>query len=90
MKPPPPMLPACGCTTASANPVATAASTALPPCFMMSTPACDASSDDAGHHGVVRVGRTQGRAQGGTRQPSHNQQPSEQDTEGSHELKANL
>ena len=31
MKPPPPMLPAVGCVTASANPVAMAASTALPP-----------------------------------------------------------
>src|SRR5687767_10886686 len=30
MKPPPPMLPALGCVTASANAVATAASTALP------------------------------------------------------------
>ena len=42
MKPPPPMLPANGCTTASANPVATAASTALPPFFNIDTPACDA------------------------------------------------
>ncbi len=31
MNPPPPMLPAEGCVTASANPVAMAASTALPP-----------------------------------------------------------
>ena len=32
MKPPPPILPACGCVTAIAKPTATAASTALPPC----------------------------------------------------------
>ena len=38
MKPPPPMLPACGCVTASAKPTATAASTALPPRFRISTP----------------------------------------------------
>src|SRR5580704_10637022 len=44
MNPPPPIFPAAGCTTASANPVATAASTALPPACMISTPARDASS----------------------------------------------
>ncbi len=38
MKPPPPMLPASGFTTASANEVAIAASTALPPACRMSTP----------------------------------------------------
>src|SRR5260221_10981960 len=38
MNPPPPMLPASGCTTASAKPTATAASIALPPRFMMSRP----------------------------------------------------
>src|SRR5215831_17958339 len=38
MKPPPPMLPANGYVTASAKPVATAASTALPPRTMMSRP----------------------------------------------------
>src|SRR3989449_2005421 len=43
MKPPPPMLPASGSTTSSANATATAASIALPPCFRMSTPTCDAS-----------------------------------------------
>src|SRR5262249_39748023 len=37
-KPPPPMLPAKGYVTASAKPVATAASTALPPRAMMSRP----------------------------------------------------
>src|SRR5229473_3981410 len=42
MKPPPPILPAWGCTTANANPVATAASMALPPRFMISTPASEA------------------------------------------------
>ena len=38
MKPPPPRLPASGCTTARANPTATAASTALPPRRRMSRP----------------------------------------------------
>ena len=38
MKPPPPRLPASGWTTARANPTATAASTALPPCRRMSRP----------------------------------------------------
>src|SRR4051812_13262510 len=42
MKPPPPRLPAAGQVTAIASAVATAASTALPPFFMMSTPTCDA------------------------------------------------
>src|ERR1700722_3082426 len=44
MNPPPPMLPAGECTTARANPVATAASTALPPACMISAPACEASA----------------------------------------------
>src|SRR5881394_771038 len=43
-KPPPPMLPAVGCTTASANAVATAASTAVPPSLMTSAPMRDAVS----------------------------------------------
>src|SRR5579863_8903341 len=43
MNPPPPMFPASGSTTASANATATAASTAFPPRFMISTPASDAS-----------------------------------------------
>src|SRR5438128_2534078 len=38
MNPPPPILPAAGYVTARANAVATAASTALPPCFKTSTP----------------------------------------------------
>src|SRR5687767_10682543 len=42
MNPPPPMLPADGCVTASANAVATAASTALPPRRRMSAPISDA------------------------------------------------
>src|SRR5262245_17726632 len=42
MKPPPPMLPAVGCTTASASAVATAASIALPPSLSTSAPICDA------------------------------------------------
>src|SRR5579864_1700530 len=44
MKPPPPMLRAGGCTTARANPVATAASTALPPACIMSTPTSEAKA----------------------------------------------
>ena len=44
MKPPPPMLPAVGCTTASANAVATAASTAVPPSLITSAPMRDAIS----------------------------------------------
>src|SRR3984957_19646290 len=43
MNPPPPMLPAEGSTTASANARATAAATAFPPRFRISTPACDPS-----------------------------------------------
>src|SRR5438445_569542 len=39
MNPPPPMFPACGCTTAKANPAATAASMAFPPLRITSTPA---------------------------------------------------
>src|SRR5258708_2304022 len=39
MNPPPPIFPAAGSTTASANATATAASTALPPRFRISTPA---------------------------------------------------
>src|SRR5438094_961686 len=42
MKPPPPMLPAYGCVTASAKPTATAASTALPPAWRISSPASEA------------------------------------------------
>src|ERR1035437_2606162 len=41
-KPPPPRLPAAGCTTARAKPVATAASTALPPARSVSRPASEA------------------------------------------------
>ena len=41
-KPPPPRLPAAGCTTASAKPVATAASTAFPPARNISRPASEA------------------------------------------------
>ena len=44
MNPPPPRLPASGFTTASASPVATAASTALPPAARISTPTRDANS----------------------------------------------
>src|SRR5262249_16440796 len=44
MNPPPPMLPAVGCVTASANAVATTASIALPPSLMTSAPILDAIS----------------------------------------------
>src|SRR6185503_7835169 len=44
MKPPPPRFPAAGCVTASANATAIAASTALPPRFMISTPTREATS----------------------------------------------
>ena len=46
MNPPPPMLPANGCVTASAKAVATAASTALPPAASTPAPRSDAMSDD--------------------------------------------
>ena len=45
MKPPPPMLPALGCVTASANAVATAASTAFPPRASTAAPASHAGAD---------------------------------------------
>ena len=38
MKPPPPIFPALGNTTAKASPVATAASTAFPPCLRIEAP----------------------------------------------------
>src|SRR5690349_18175935 len=44
MNPPPPMLPAVGCVTASAKAVATAASTAVPPSLIASAPMRDAIS----------------------------------------------
>src|SRR5688500_13492708 len=45
MNPPPPMLPAVGCVTASANAVATAASTAFPPRCRMLAPTSEAMAD---------------------------------------------
>src|SRR5262245_51178919 len=45
MKPPPPMFPALGCVTASANAVATAASTALPPFARIAAPASQAGDE---------------------------------------------
>src|SRR6185503_7964616 len=45
MKPPPPMFPALGCVTASANAVATAASTALPPFARIAAPTSDAGAE---------------------------------------------
>ena len=53
MKPPPPRLPAAGCTTARAKPVATAASTALPPCSRMLTPGIGGEVMHADHHPVA-------------------------------------
>src|SRR5207247_1381751 len=44
MNPPPPMLPASGSTTVSANPTPTAASMAFPPCLMISIPTSLASA----------------------------------------------
>ena len=72
MKPPPPMLPANGCVTASANAVATAASTALPPFVRMAAPMSDATSDAetttpaGGWHAEIRTGlaRLGGRREG--------------------------
>ena len=49
-KPPPPMLPAVGCVTASANAVATAASMALPPRARIAAPASHAGADGADDH----------------------------------------
>src|SRR5688500_20174424 len=45
MKPPPPMLPAAGCVTASANAVATVASIALPPVARIDAPASHAGAE---------------------------------------------
>src|SRR6516225_646995 len=45
MNPPPPILPALGCVTASANAVATAASTAFPPRARIAAPASQAGDD---------------------------------------------
>src|SRR5262249_9573440 len=69
MNPPPPRLPAPGQVTASANAVATAASTALPPFFKISMPTLDAIGstdttaafgyDDAGPSGLARYTDTE-------------------------------
>ena len=61
MKPPPPMLPASGYTTASANSVATAASTALPPRCRISLPTRARDRRVAHDH---RVSRDERRAAG--------------------------
>src|SRR5262245_22592950 len=59
MKPPPPMLPAVGCVTASANAVATTASIALPPSLITSAPIreaislCDATMPRCARTGTV-------------------------------------
>src|SRR5215475_2318799 len=63
MKPPPPRLPAPGQVTASANAVATAASTALPPFFKISMPTFEASgSTDTTAACVYDAGCTSGLA----------------------------
>ena len=66
MNPPPPILPAEGQTTASANPTATAASTAFPPRFRTSTPTREAIS--LTEETIPRFPRTGGRAAASTRE----------------------
>ena len=61
MKPPPPRLPARGSVTASANPTATAASTALPPRFKMSTPIARRFAFLRDDHAVLRQNRQNAR-----------------------------
>ena len=60
MKPPPPMLPALGCVTASANPTATAASMALPPFFKTCKPGFGGVAFAGNHHAVARAHRLRG------------------------------
>ena len=64
MKPPPPMLPAVGWTTASAKAVATAASTAVPPAAMTSAPILDAALVLRRDHAALRPGRHRAGAEG--------------------------
>ena len=77
MKPPPPMLPALGCVTASANAVATAASTAMPPLARTAAPASQAGADvqttspSFDEHAVVRRRGERGR---GRKRSSDDQQ----------------
>src|SRR6516225_11752095 len=47
MNPPPPMFPVAGCVTARAKAVAIAASTALPPCCRIASPAAAPGSETA-------------------------------------------
>ena len=54
MNPPPPMLPALGCVTASANAVATAASTALPPFLQDRRADVRRRGRGRDHHAVAR------------------------------------
>src|ERR1051325_10888317 len=74
MNPPPPMLPATGWTTASANATATAASTALPPRRSTSTPTslargCDVTTMACSPVTGATRGRQAGRNEGTTRRP---------------------
>ena len=55
MKPPPPMLPAQGCVTASASPTATAASMALPPFFEHLQSRLGGVALAGDHHAVSRA-----------------------------------
>ena len=58
MNPPPPMLPASGCTTASAKPTATAASTALPPRAEHVSPDGAGERMSRDHHRRGRLGHS--------------------------------
>ena len=66
MKPPPPRLPAEGQVTASASPTATAASTALPPFFITSTPTREAISEVEATIPLSRAHRLSRRRQQGS------------------------
>ena len=57
MNPPPPRLPAYGYVTASANPIATAASIALPPALQHSQPDVGCQGLLRHHHRVPRMHR---------------------------------
>src|SRR5262245_56839415 len=59
MKPPPPMFPASGYVTASVNAAATAASTALPPCFITSSAAVALYLSGAANAPALRSGSSE-------------------------------
>ena len=67
MKPPPPILPARGCVTASANPTAIAASTALPPDFEHLQPGAGGMAFAGDHHAVACAHRLRGPHRNGSR-----------------------